>query len=379
MMDQLLRRTIPNDHSCLFTAIGYLAEGTFVQQGAKLRQVCADMAVADPDTFGEWRLGKPTAEYTAWVRNHFNWGGETEAYMLATHFKIELVIVSLEGMVLKYNSDAPDLQGRGFLLYTGQHYDALVGAQSEETTVADEVRLHPVGDEDSELLALAAAKVHKAERDFRATQRVVKKMKCECGAIVDDNDAFQVHCAEVEHGDDFSYMCDEIEVVESMVDDDPTLKIDLSSDNVMTWYNGPQSVFSNFYPSAVTIDGKDFATVEHYWQYSKVVGVDDEVAEKIRTAETIQKAHLAGAYAAKIRDDWDEVKAQVLKVALVVKFDQHPALKVQLLATAGKQLVNIDSDKWAGISESDGIQTGNNNVGKILTEVRDEFIAQAAE
>lgn len=334
-------------------------------------------AEADPDTFGEWRLGRPIVEYTAWVRNHFNWGGEIEAFMLATHFKIELVIVSLDGLILKYNSDAPDLQGRGYLLYTGQHYDALVGGASEETTVEDEVRLHPVGDETSELLALGAAKVHKEERDFRATQRVVKKMKCECGAILDDNDAFQIHCAEVEHGDDFSYMCDEVEVVESMADDDPSQKIDLGAEDVVTWYNGPQSPFSNFFASAVTIDGKEFATVEHYWQHSKVVGINDELAEKIRTAETIEKAHLAGAYAAKIRDDWDDVKGDILKVGLKAKFVQHPKLTAELVATAGKTLVNIDSDKWAGISETDGIQKGKNNVGRILAEVRDELIAEA--
>lgn len=297
--------------------------------------------------------------------------------MLAKHFKIELVIVSLEGLILKYNSEADDLRGRGYLLYTGQHYDAMVGAASEETTVGDETRLHPVGDQGSEVLALAAAKVHKEERDFRATQRVVKKMKCECGAIVDDNDAFQVHCAEVEHGDDFSFMCDEVEVVESMVDDDPSLKIDLSSDDVVTWYNGPQSEFSNFYPCIITIESKSFPTLEHFWQYSKVVSVNDELAEKIRTADTIEKAHLAGAYAPTIREDWDEVKAGILEMGMKAKFDQHPKLKAQLVATAGKQLVNIDSDKWAGISETDGVQRGDNNVGKILTKVRDDLVATA--
>lgn len=311
----------------------------------------------------------------------------TECYMLATHFNLEVVIVSLEGMMLKYNSEGPGLKGKGYLLYTGQHYDALVGADSEETAVEDEIRIFTDA-EGVDKKSLEAAKIAKAERDFRATQRVVKKLKCSgCGAILDDNDAFQAHCGEVEHDDDFSFMCDEVEIVESMEDDDDAAKINLESDDVVSFYNGPQNAFSNFYPGDllgrskpffVELDGKLFPTVEHFWQYSKVVTVDAAVAEKILNAETIEKAHLAGAFAPEIRKDWDDVKAGILHAAIKAKFVQHPDLREQLVATAGKTLVNIDSDKWAGLMETDGIQKGENNVGKILMNVRDELIAESS-
>ncbi len=63
--------------------------------------------------------------------------------MLARHFNIEIVVVSLDGLVLRYNGDAPGITGTGYLLYTGQHYDVIVGAMHKDAAVDDEVRLFP--------------------------------------------------------------------------------------------------------------------------------------------------------------------------------------------------------------------------------------------
>ena len=35
-----------------------------------------------------------------------------------------------------------------------------------------------------------------------------------CGALVKDNDEFQQHCEDVEHDDDFMFMCEEVIVNE---------------------------------------------------------------------------------------------------------------------------------------------------------------------
>lgn len=60
MAVQMIRRSVPNDHSCLFSAVAYLAEGG--HRGgvvATLRQRCAEAVGADPDRYSDVILGVP--------------------------------------------------------------------------------------------------------------------------------------------------------------------------------------------------------------------------------------------------------------------------------------------------------------------------------
>ena len=47
-------------------------------------------------------------------------------------------------------------------------------------------------------------------RDFKATEFDIVISCCGCGAKLVDSDAFQAHCGEVEHGDDFAFECEDI-------------------------------------------------------------------------------------------------------------------------------------------------------------------------
>jgi hypothetical protein len=59
-----IRRSVPNDHECLFTAIGYLAEGSRLNNCAvRLREVCAQGVMTDTDRFSEVMLGMPSVQY----------------------------------------------------------------------------------------------------------------------------------------------------------------------------------------------------------------------------------------------------------------------------------------------------------------------------
>ena len=46
------------------------------------------------------------------------------------------------------------------------------------------------------------------------------------------------------------------------------------------------------------------------------------------------------------------------------------------METEGRDLVNVDTDNWAGMAAGGGIATGQNNVGKALMEVRAELLAK---
>ena len=87
----IVRRYVPNDHECLFTAIAYLCEGSrHGNCGQRLRAICAEKIAADPDMYSEAVLGKPNVQYVEWIKNPFNWGGELEIGILAQHFQVEV-------------------------------------------------------------------------------------------------------------------------------------------------------------------------------------------------------------------------------------------------------------------------------------------------
>ena len=59
------------------------------------------------------------------------------------HLSVEIVVVSLDGLVLSYgDSSSPACRGRGYIVYTGQHYDALVGVvQRQDSQEEEEIRV----------------------------------------------------------------------------------------------------------------------------------------------------------------------------------------------------------------------------------------------
>ena len=86
----LQRRKVPADNNCLFTAFSFLCEGTSSEiqlsvAARKLRRVCADTVLADPDPLLRAALlGFDSVDaYGEWIQNTHHWGGEPEVLMLA--------------------------------------------------------------------------------------------------------------------------------------------------------------------------------------------------------------------------------------------------------------------------------------------------------
>ena len=118
----IIRHSVPADHSCLFASVAYLCQGISGEvelrtAGRKLREVCAQAVLADPDPASRAiMLGHDSVEaYVQWIRNETHWGGEPEVLILAEHFETELVIVSCESLsVLRYAEGGKN--GTGYLL-----------------------------------------------------------------------------------------------------------------------------------------------------------------------------------------------------------------------------------------------------------------------
>ncbi|BAZ17269.1 hypothetical protein NIES4071_91470 [Calothrix sp. NIES-4071] len=135
----------------------------------------------------------------------------------------------------------------------------------------------------------------------------------------------------------------------------------------------PYGCFSNFSPHAIEIEGKIWATVEHYYQAQKFVGSPDAaIIPEIYTAPTPEEAAALGRCCTRsVRSDWDVVKIQVMHKAVYNKFSTHIDIREVLFST-GTQLLVEDSacDYFWGCGAD---KSGQNNLGKILMNVRSEL------
>jgi ribA/ribD-fused uncharacterized protein len=132
--------------------------------------------------------------------------------------------------------------------------------------------------------------------------------------------------------------------------------------------------FSNFSPHGFELEGKYWLTVEHYFQAQKFPGA--EYAEQIRLAKTPADAKRKGrSRKHPLRPDWEQVKDDVMRLAVRRKFDTHAELRDLLLSTGEEELVeNAPGDYYWGCGKT---RTGQNMLGKILMEVRTALRRQA--
>lgn len=129
----------------------------------------------------------------------------------------------------------------------------------------------------------------------------------------------------------------------------------------------PYGCFSNFSPHSFDLDGLWWATSEHYFQAQKFAGT--EHIEAIRLAQTpADAAQMGRSRDRPLRQDWEDIKEDVMQQGLLCKFQTHQDIKQILLGTGDKQIVeNAPQDYYWGCG-ADG--TGKNRLGAILMSVR---------
>lgn len=118
------------------------------------------------------------------------------------------------------------------------------------------------------------------------------------------------------------------------------------------------------------MDGQWYRTVEHYFQSQKFEDVDYQSV--IRSAPTAKAAaELGRSRDFPIRTDWDDVKVQIMRDAVLRKFQTHIAPRRLLLSTGNEPLIeNAPGDFFWGCG-NDG--TGQNWLGRILEDVREKL------
>lgn len=130
---------------------------------------------------------------------------------------------------------------------------------------------------------------------------------------------------------------------------------------------------SNFWPVDVSLNMIKYPTVEHAYQAAKTHNRWERM--DILACSTPGKAKRRGRKMT-LRSDWEEVKITVMRRLLEQKFLPASVLAQMLLATGYAELVegNPWGDKFWGVTD-DG--EGENHLGKLLMEIRDELSAQA--
>ena len=124
---------------------------------------------------------------------------------------------------------------------------------------------------------------------------------------------------------------------------------------------------SNFSKHGFSLNGQYWPTVEHYFQAQKFP--NHPLQEEIRLAEKPSKAKKLGrTRSVSIREDWEDIKEQVMKEALLAKFNTHEELRQQLLETGDEELIEAaPADYYWGCGKTG---TGKNRLGVLLMEVR---------
>ena len=137
--------------------------------------------------------------------------------------------------------------------------------------------------------------------------------------------------------------------------------------------NDPYGCFSNFSPHGIQLQGMHWSTVEHYYQAQKFVGTAD--AALIPVIHVVQTAAQAAALGRdrtrQVRPDWEQVKTQVMREAVLKKFVTHTDIQAILISTGNQLIVeNSPTDYYWGCGRE---KTGQNHLGKILMDVRKEI------
>ncbi len=133
-------------------------------------------------------------------------------------------------------------------------------------------------------------------------------------------------------------------------------------------FDGEYAFLSNFYECPVEYNGLKFLSSEAAFQAQKTLIETEQI--KFTTLNPSQSKRLGRKVT--LREDWEDVKVQIMHEICRAKFTQNPELAQKLIATGNKTLVegNTWNDTFWGVCRG----VGENNLGQILMRVREKLI-----
>jgi ribA/ribD-fused uncharacterized protein len=131
----------------------------------------------------------------------------------------------------------------------------------------------------------------------------------------------------------------------------------------------PYGCFANFSRHGIELDGFYWPTTEHYFQAQKFAGT--EYFHQVRLAETPRiAADLGRNRSFPLRKDWEQVKDDVMRKAVLKKIESFEEIRSLLISTGDEEIIEDSPIDYYWGCGSNG--TGKNMLGKILMEVREK-------
>lgn len=151
----------------------------------------------------------------------------------------------------------------------------------------------------------------------------------------------------------------------------------------ITQFNGEYHFLSNFYPSPIKVTG-----LGHYESYT--VPTAEHAFQALKTRNPTEQQYVLDAPnpgSAKrsgrkvtLREDWEDIKHNVMRIVVTHKFEQNPDLATKLVDTDDAILIegNHWGDRtWGATWDADKqYWVGINMLGRILMDVRSELRIQ---
>ena len=182
---------IADDNHCLFHAVAFLVGSS--ESPAELRETVARAVLADPTRWNTGTLGKSPQDYCAFIRDPVKWGGQVELAILSEVFKTELAAVDIMTGRCDTFGIGSGFRQRGFLLFSGIHFDAIVFGPSRR-------RLCRPDDGASEASANELASGLRQKGQF--TDQNTMRLRCKiCNAIVNGDYEARLHAGTYGHKD----------------------------------------------------------------------------------------------------------------------------------------------------------------------------------
>ncbi len=149
---------------------------------------------------------------------------------------------------------------------------------------------------------------------------------------------------------------------------------DLRSSVAIVSFKNQHFFLSNFFTCNIEWQGKKYKTVEHLYQASKACNEKDH--ELVRNAPSPKEAKQFGRMI-KCRPDWEGIKIEVMRNALMMKFVDEK-LSARLIGTNNAPLIegnmwhdNFWGQCWCARCHDDGSRDrAINMLGALLMEVR---------
>lgn len=137
-------------------------------------------------------------------------------------------------------------------------------------------------------------------------------------------------------------------------------------------FRGEYRYLSNYYEAPVIFEGRLYMNSESAYQAAKIENNEDRWAFEDTPPNLAkklgQKAHL--------REDWEDVKDEIMYRIVKDKFTRNIDLGKKLVETYPEELIEGNNwhDNYWGICNCHRCKGGLNKLGKILERVREELM-----